>query len=351
MAIEGPLRELGIHDVFQLLDLSRKTGVLRVASELRGDEGLVFFDSGRVVQASIRSKTIPPESALLQAGRITQVDLDRARARQRNDRENARVADLLVEIGAISARELERHVRLQIESVVFELMSWQEGFFSFEERPRDDMPQDTGSRVTVSTESLLMEGARRIDEWSRIADVVPNPDVVPELAPVEEQRDGATLDLLPHEWQVLTIIDGERSLRAIAAALARDEFEVAKIAYGLVSTSIIALRTPKRVTTGVSAAASEAHLSNARDLMRRGLHAEALDALRHALQEDPLTPGLHLAMGFAAARTGDLAGARASWEHFLRLAPTDPMAPRARVGLAAVTQLQTVLESGGGENV
>ena len=28
MAIEGPLRELGIHDVFQLLDLSRKTGTL-----------------------------------------------------------------------------------------------------------------------------------------------------------------------------------------------------------------------------------------------------------------------------------------------------------------------------------
>ena len=32
MAIEGPLRELGIHDVFQLLDLSRKTGMLRVTS-------------------------------------------------------------------------------------------------------------------------------------------------------------------------------------------------------------------------------------------------------------------------------------------------------------------------------
>ena len=28
MPIEGPLRELGIHDVFQLLDLSRKTGIL-----------------------------------------------------------------------------------------------------------------------------------------------------------------------------------------------------------------------------------------------------------------------------------------------------------------------------------
>ena len=47
MAIEGPLRELGIHDVFQLLDLSRKTGVLSVISELRDNEGRVYFDGGR----------------------------------------------------------------------------------------------------------------------------------------------------------------------------------------------------------------------------------------------------------------------------------------------------------------
>src|SRR5690242_1805269 len=178
MAIEGPLRELGIHDVFQLLDLSRKTGVLRVSSKLREDEGVVNFDSGRVVHASIRSKSVPIVQVLVEAGRITQADLDAARA-VANDRRG--VVDALVRSGAIAQRELERQLRLQIESVVFELMSWREGFFSFEETPRDAMPRDT--RISVSTESLLMEGARRIDEWSRIADVIPNLDVVPELAP------------------------------------------------------------------------------------------------------------------------------------------------------------------------
>ena len=46
MAIEGPLRELGIHDVFQLLDLSRKTGALCVTSKLRDNEGTVHFQNG-----------------------------------------------------------------------------------------------------------------------------------------------------------------------------------------------------------------------------------------------------------------------------------------------------------------
>src|ERR1043166_3588042 len=126
MAIEGPLRELGIHDVFQLLDLSRKTGMLRVSSELREDEGLVTFDSGRVVQAMIRSKAVPIEMALLQAGRITEPDLEKARARQANGQAGREIIDLLVEIGSITPKELERQLRLQIESVVFELMSWRE---------------------------------------------------------------------------------------------------------------------------------------------------------------------------------------------------------------------------------
>jgi hypothetical protein len=247
MAIEGPLRELGIHDVFQLLDLSRKTGVLCVSSKLREDEGVVHFDDGSVVHASIRSKSVPIELVLLEAGRITQADLDQAHAAgddtDGGGRRGRTIVDSLVQVGAITQRELERQLRLQIESVVFELMSWREGFFSFEERSRDELPRDT--RIAVSTESLLMEGARRIDEWSRIADVVPNLDVVPELAPVGDDRGGdggPTLDLLPHEWQVLTMIDGDRDLRAIAALLGRDEFETAKIAYGLATTGVVAIR-------------------------------------------------------------------------------------------------------------
>src|SRR3954468_14764551 len=124
MAIEGPLRELGIHDVFQLLDLSRKTGMPRVTSELREDEGLVIFDNGRVVQAMIRSKAVPTEMALVQSGRISEAELEKAKARQANGRAGREIIDILVETGAITQKEVERQLRLQIESVVFDLMSW-----------------------------------------------------------------------------------------------------------------------------------------------------------------------------------------------------------------------------------
>ena len=223
---------------------------------------------------------MPTEVALLQAARVTEADLERARARQANGRAIASVVDLLVEIGAITQKELERQLRLHVQNVVFELMSWREGFFSFEERARGEMPVDT--RITVSTESLLMEGARRIDEWSRIADLVPNLAVIPELAPIQEDRDGGTggamLDLLPHEWQVLTMIDGERDLRGIAASLGRDEFEIAKIAYGLATTGIIAC--------GAGAAYAGVRHHGRRVATRVGAH---LDAVPDATPRRPMS--------------------------------------------------------------
>jgi hypothetical protein len=307
MAIEGPLRELGIHDVFQLLDLSRKTGLLRVVSELREDEGVVSFDGGRVIHATIRSKTVPTEILLLQSGRVSESDLAAARARRAGAEPATDLAHALVEIGAITQKELERQLRLQIESVVFELMSWSEGFFSFEERARETMPGDT--RITVSTESLLMEGARRIDEWSRIADVVPGLDVVPDLAPVDMDRDGAMLDLQPHEWQVLTMIDGSRNLRGIAAALGRDEFEIAKIAYGLATTGVIVLAPPRALDAEPDYAVSDLPASMARSL------SEEMNVPRSVL------------------------------EQFLRVSPTGPAAAEARDVLDALHRLQRVLKA------
>ena len=171
------------------------------------------------------------------------------------------------------------------------------------------MPADR--RIAIATTSLLMEGARRIDEWSRIADVIAGLDVIPEFAPVDVDREGPTLDLLPHEWQILAMIDHARNLREIAAALRQDEFQVAKIAYGLATTGVITVRAaaPLHPTPPT---ASEARA--------------------------------HLALGFQLARRGDLAGARASWEKFLGLVPAGQEAERARAAIDAVTRLHNLLE-------
>ncbi len=279
MPIEGPLRELGLPDVFQLLDLSRKTGLLRVRSQLRDDEGIVYFDTGRVVQASLRSKPATP-----------------------------------VDASVLSEREVERRLRGQIETTVYDLMAWREGFFSFEERALSDVPPEL--RVKIATESLLMESARRIDEWSRIADKVPHLLVVPVLAEAAPDHE-TQLDLLPHEWEVLSMIDGERDLRAIASALKQGEFDAAKIVYGLVTTGVVEIKQARRVSQTIPAAPPPA-----------------------------VNPEIRasLASGLAAAKRGDFTGARESWDRFLQLAPSAPEAPRVRSAIDAMNILRDRLE-------
>lgn len=377
MAIEGPLRELGIHDVFQLLDLSRKTGTLSVTSELRDNEGTVWFDGGKVIYATIKSNPHPLGLMLVKSGKVTEADLDRALLMQKTRNDGRRFGEILVEMNVISPKELERQVKLQVEEVVFELMSWREGFFSFTERDVTEIP--AGATVRVGTESLLMEGARRIDEWSRIADKVPHLAVIPELADVGEAHAGL-LDLRPTEWEMLTMIDGTADLKAIATSLGRSEFDVARFAYGLVTTGVITLRQPSRVSVRAMlpvddvephvdaaraaleqgqaevALVSARHAVNAdpqhviarrlaaRALMRLGRHPEAADELRRAAQSDPSNAEVSLDLAFAAARQGQVAEAVERWTRYLHDVPHSPHARRVQAALDATRTLTQMIE-------
>jgi Flp pilus assembly protein TadD len=377
MAIEGPLRELGIHDVFQLLDLSRKTGRLRVTSSLRENEGTVYFLGGRVIGAHIRSNPYPLGQMLVRAGKISEEELEAARQLQQRPGETKRIGELLVETGVLSERELERQVRWQIETVVFELMSWQEGFFSFVETLPEEAPAELAHGV--SAESLLMEGARRIDEWAGMAHCIAHLGLVPALADVDEQRP-SMIDLLPREWEVLAAIDGRRDLRAVASALGRGEFEVAKVVYGLATTGVVTLAEPAEPVAAEAAAGEDPVLllADARDALQDGRPHDALrlaegavrlatagpdalvelaralraldrepeaeDALRRALDVDPgHAPALMLAASGCVLR-GELETAVRYWKRVQRARPHSPEAERAEQAVAHATRLAALVE-------
>jgi hypothetical protein len=351
MAIEGPLRELGIHDVFQLLDLSRKTGVLRVTSDLRHNAGTVYFDAGTIVFAEIRSNPHPLGALLLRTGKIAEADLERARDMQTRGGDQRPLGQILVAIGALSPRELERQMVFQIEEVVFEMMSWHEGFFSFGEEP---VPvHDEG--VRIRTEALLMEGARRIDEWSRIEKRIPHLGVIPQLAPALEGNSGE-LNLLPTEWELLALIEGTRDVRTLAAELGRSDFDIAKTLFGLESAGVVLLvdqgpAKRERVTTSAElaelvaraedalvrkdlgraradaeqAAALSAHDPTVHLLLGRiqlaaGRAGDAADELRRALQLDPLLLAARRMLGYALVASGGFSEAVEQWQEWERTA-------------------------------
>jgi len=380
MAIEGPLRELGIHDVFQLLDLSRKTGVLRVTSELRHNAGTIYFEDGTIIFAEIRSNPHPLGALLLRTGKIAEADLERARDMQQRQGDKRRLGEILVALGAITPRELLRQVRFQIEEVVFEVMSWREGYFSFTEGPLTDVP--TEASVRIPTEALLMEGARRIDEWSRIESRIPHLGVIPRLAPPQQGSQGE-LDLLPPEWEMLAMIDGARDVRAIASELGRSDFEVAKSLFGLDSAGLIVLADPgtaprERATLasdlaelvaraedalarrdweearGITERAAAVHphdpaihLLLGRIALGAGRGPDAVEELRRALRLDPLLVAAHRVLGYALVAIGRFAEAVEQWDQWERLAArSEPELAQLEVVHRAKSAAQTLAGAG-----
>lgn len=296
MAIQGPLRELGIHDVFQLLDLSRKTGVLRVTSELRQNEGTIWFESGAVVAAAIRSNPHRIGDILLHAGKIREEDLVRSVEMQKEG-DQRRMGEILYAIGALSQRDLVLQVRAQVEEVVFTVLGWSEGHFVFEEGPAADIPRE--AVIRISTESLLMEGARRIDEWSRIQGRVPHLGVVARLAPASSEEPGS-LQLTPFEWRVLAACDGVLDVRAMARSLAASDFDVARTLFGLDAAGVIVLQD----AAALSAAAAPrrdptALLSQGETFLRRGDPAATRTVAEATVAAFPQDGRGHLLLGRA----------------------------------------------------
>jgi len=353
MAIEGPLRELALSDVFQLLDLSRKTGVLTITHESRHRPAVVRFDRGAVTGAELGEVHERIGHLLLRAGKVTERHVEQAR-RAQEAAPGRPLGEILVEQGSVSADDVRRQLRFQIEEAIYALIQWKDGYFRFEESAAGQ--NGGGVSVRVPTESLLMEAARRVDEWSTLEPKIPHMGVIPAL--VQDSAESPTLDLHPSEWEVLAEIDGVRSLKEIATALARSEFTVAKIVYGLVTTGVVEIveerqdeaaapmERPLRDALGeAKLAISDGHADRARRILddlsrghpdrpevwlalaqaqrRLGRWGEAVVALARAAALDPLAAPTHYYLGFAAAHTGDFHRAREAWATYLRLEDGD----------------------------
>lgn len=370
MAIEGPLRELGIQDVLQLLDLAHKTGVLTVRSDRLNDEAIIHFHKGSIVFAVRRRSTRRLGQLLLRAGQITERELERALELQRTD-PTRRLAEILLEMGSVRQDELEHQLCFQMEETVHELMAWDEGYFKFEERTALAQQRLLGR---LKVESILMEGARRLDEWDRLRAKVASPEAVPVLAAAVGEEN-VPLELHPEEWEVLAEIDGERDIRQLGADLARSAFDVAKIVFNLASAGVVEVRErPSQVPelylqsaleeVGRLVVAGEAEraqklaaelevaypdrpdvaLATGQTLLAQRRVRAAADAFNRAAALDPLSSDAHFQLGFAALRAGELDRAVRALETCSQLTPQGERRDLVARALEAAQSLNLILE-------
>jgi hypothetical protein len=296
MALRGNLRDFSLPDVFQLVTLSGKSGVLRIK---RADaEGSVWFRDGEVFFAQSDWHREALGTRLVAAGKITPSALTKALDLQKAEPPGGRrLGQILVDEGYLTDKVLEAFVQEQIQDTIFDLFRWDEGDFDFESAeaaPEEDIG------LSVSIENIVMEGSRRLEEWTRIKKKIPSMGIVFKMAtaPGEGTFD---ISLKPVEWHLLLKIDGTRTVAELARELTRTDFEVARIIYGLFSAGLLEVASDEEVER-LRAERTEMEAVNAAEDARRAKAAPVaakapepaeapVEAAEHVVEEPAFLSG------------------------------------------------------------
>lgn len=189
MSFQGSIQELPIPDIIQLVSVSGKTGMFTLT---RGAErGYIFLKNGQMTHAKL---------------------------------------------GDVAGEE-----------AVYALAIWSTGEFQF--TPGEEAESAT---IQTSNTSLLMESARRIDEWKVLSRKIPGLESVPTLI----ARDASEPVMVsPLERNLVLRIDGRKTVEEIARELDSSSFETAKILYSLITAGLVEMRSGQAARPSAATAA------------------------------------------------------------------------------------------------
>jgi hypothetical protein len=261
MALRGTLRDFGLADIFQLIGIQRKTGVLQLSNGER--KVIVSFLSGSVVSADATRPALEDRlgSVLVNSGKITEKQLADALKVQKGNLK--RLGRILVEQKTITAEDLREALRLQVTQIVYNLFRWRDGEYDFSQEETIDYEREFFQPIPA--ENILMEGARMVDEWPIIERRIPDFGIVlqPAAAAAEgpaapasiyetdigfrpdvpteggEKPGDAGEELSEEERTVLRLVDGRATVQEIIDRAQIGEFETCRILYELLNRGAI----------------------------------------------------------------------------------------------------------------
>ena len=236
MALEGNLKDFSLTDMFRLLASGAKTGTLHVESS--EGTGVVCFRDGQILYATSRGGIGPAGKRLVSAGIISEKQLRQAQGLmkiQKKDKAGRRLGQILVDEGYVESAVLEEYIRGQISDALFDLMRWEDGSLMFES---DEGFGDVDLGLSVTIDAVLADSVRRLELWNRIKDKIPTMDTRFAMSSNPGQKP-ADIHLKPREWMLLCYLHGSRSVRELVELTGYNDFETAKVLYGMYAGGLI----------------------------------------------------------------------------------------------------------------
>jgi DNA-binding MarR family transcriptional regulator len=229
--LQGDLSRIQLPDVLSFMAMIRESGklVVRQGQLERG----IHWREGEIIFATSNSNEHSLGQFLLRNGKISQEQYDDSKRRVTPQ---LRHGKLLVQMGAISPKDLWWGVKNQVLEILYSLFGWKEGEFALFESS-EDLAQER-IVLQINTSSVIMEGIRRLDESAHIREKIPSLDMifikVPGVMP-----DFAGLDMSDTEIALYNNIDGKLNVRELTGRSDLTEFEVTRILFQLVSARLV----------------------------------------------------------------------------------------------------------------
>jgi hypothetical protein len=229
--LQGDLSRIQLPDVLSFLSMIRGSGKLVVRNQHL--ERTIHWKEGEIVFANSNSPEHSLGQFLLRNGKISLAQYEESKRRVTAQ---TRHGKLLVQMGAISPKDLWWGVKHQALEILYSLFNWNEGTFVFV----DSVDELAAERIVlaINTQSVIMEGIRRLDETARIKEKVPSVEMVFMKVP-NATPDFRALDMSEHETAVYRNIDGKLTVRELIGKSEMTEFEVSRILFQLLSARLI----------------------------------------------------------------------------------------------------------------
>jgi len=234
MALKGNLRDFSTTQLLNLINLARKTGMLTIESD--GMTSHLYFKEGKLILAALAGQDNQLTAVLQKSGKITpeQARVIKTRSQINTDKE---LGMLLINAGYISQEDILSSVRQQTLEVMYLLFTWSDGKFHFEP---NQLPSADRISVPIDLENVIMEGSRRIKEWERLQDEVPDLDMALKFTDRPSAR-LRNISLSVDEWRVISFINPRNTIRQIAQYNGMNDFQIRKIVYGMLSAGLVEL--------------------------------------------------------------------------------------------------------------
>ena len=277
MSLSGSLATMQLGDLLQWCGSNLKTGTLHVK---RGPiEKQLFFKGGRLFSSISSSPRETLGQFLIRSGHITEEELFKALIEQ--DRSNRRLGQILLDSEVITEDVLEDLLRLKTEEAIYDCFLWKDGEFTFED---ETLPEAIPVSLPLDLTGVILEGARRTDEWERIHEVFPsrlatfevNHDVLEEASDVSEE-----------DRRVLELVTRGKNLAEISLELHAVEFYAASRLLALHARKLVAVKkSPEEIDFDQQVTELRDKLDTGVSLYNAGDYENALAAFEGALEVD-----------------------------------------------------------------